>query len=462
MTYTIDFLKEVQDYINGYRGLSIAELTRLVREKFDIDMSFLEIGALYFCKVPSSAEELLEGLEIGISGEEFKMLELITDELPPIYVCEECGRYYHTEVTPFEYRGDLFCPSCYEEYFRECEECGAFVHESDISEDAHGYYYCPDCAYEYLLYCDECGEYHHKDDVVFDAFNNYMCRNCFENYFYVCNDCGGFVHHTDVYWNDDMPYCEECYNNITYIHEYGYKPYPIFHGEGNRLLGVELEVDEGGYNQDVAREVIDILGDDFVYCKYDGSLRDGFEIVSHPATLEYHSQVDWGGVLDYLRNEGYESHDAETCGLHVHMNRKGFGDTEEEQELGISKVLFFIERHWDKVVKFSRRTQSQLNEWASRYLGSSPEHPEDVLEYAKNDLSRYRAVNLCPRHTIEIRVFRGSLVYETLMATLQFCDLLYDIAELSLEAVMDITWNEFKEMGSKYKEFSNYLERRGL
>lgn len=462
MVYTIDFLKEVQDYIDGYRDLSIAEITKLVIEKFDTDITFTEVGILYSLKVPSSVEELLEGLKTGISRGELKMLELITDKLPPIYECEECGYCYHTEATPFEYGGSLFCPSCYENSFRECYECGTPIHEDDSIIDAYRDHYCPDCADMHLLYCDDCGEYHRRDNMIFDSSGDFMCQDCFESYFYICNDCGEFVHHTSVYWNDDTAYCGECHQDNSYIRNYSYKPAPIFHGEGNRFLGIELEVDRGGYDHNVAREVIDILGDDFVYCKYDGSLDDGFEIVSHPATLEYHSQVDWGGVFAYLRGEGYESHDAGTCGLHIHMNRKGFGDTDEEQELGISKILFFIERHWDKVVKFSRRTQSQLDEWAARYLSDTPEHPEDVLDYAKNDMSRYRAVNLCPCHTIEIRVFRGSLVYETFVATLQFCDLLYDIAELSLEEVMDITWNEFKEMGSKYKEFTSYLERRGL
>jgi len=461
MVYTIDFLREIQDYIDDHNDLSKAELTQLIKERFDIDITPMVVEALCYYEIPSSKEELLKKLELGLSRGELKMLELITEELPPIYKCVECGRYYHKEATPVEYRGSLFCPSCYETYFRECEECGTLIHEQDATIDASGRYYCSNCADEHLLYCEECGEYYHRDDMIFDNSGDFMCQDCFRS-FYICDDCGNFVHHTCVYWNDGTPYCEECYPNNSYIHEYGYKPYPIFHGEGNQFLGVELEVDRGGYSQNVAREVIDILGDDFVYCKNDGSLDDGFEIVSHPATLEYHSQVDWECVLNYLINEGYESHDAGTCGLHVHMNRKGFGNTEEEQELGISKVLFFIERHWDNVVKFSRRTPSQLDEWAARYLCSSPEHPEDVLEYAKNDMSRYRAVNLCPRHTIEIRIFRGSLVYETFMAALQFCDLLYDISELSLEEVMNITWNEFKEMGSQYKEFTSYLERRGL
>ncbi len=28
-----------------------------------------------------------------------------------------------------------------------------------------------------------------------------------------------------------------------------------------------------------------------IYCKHDGSLDEGFEIVSHPATLEYHTKT---------------------------------------------------------------------------------------------------------------------------------------------------------------------------
>ena len=462
MVYTIDFLREVQDYIDGYRDLPIAEITQLVREEFDIDIAIDEVEPLYFRKIPSSVEELLEGLRFGISREELKILELIIEKLPPIYKCEECGYYYHTEVTPFEYGGNLFCPSCFENSFIECYECGTLIHENDSTRDAHLHNQDNNDPNVHLLYCEHCGEYYRRDDMIFDASGNYMCQDCFEAQFYLCDDCGGFVHHTYAYLIDGMQYCEECYDNYGVIHEYNYKPSPNFYGLGERYLGIELEVDSGGYKQDVAMEVINILGDDFVYCKYDGSLDDGFEIVSHPATLEYHSQSTWERALQYLRDEGYESHDAETCGLHVHMNREGFGETEEEQELGISKVLFFIERHWDKVVKFSRRTPSQLDKWASRYLSGDPEHPEDILDYAKNDISRYRCVNLCNYSTVEIRVFRGSLIYETFMATLQFCELLYDVAELPLEDVMSLTWNEFKEMGSKYKEFTSYLERRGL
>ena len=33
------------------------------------------------------------------------------------------------------------------------------------------------------------------------------------------------------------------------IHDYYYKPEPIFYGDGPRYLGVELELDDGGENE---------------------------------------------------------------------------------------------------------------------------------------------------------------------------------------------------------------------
>lgn len=39
-------------------------------------------------------------------------------------------------------------------------------------------------------------------------------------------------------------------------------------------------------------------GEERLYCKHDGSLDDGFEMVTHPMTLEYHMQkMPWKGVL---------------------------------------------------------------------------------------------------------------------------------------------------------------------
>ena len=42
------------------------------------------------------------------------------------------------------------------------------------------------------------------------------------------------------------------------IHDYNYKPEPIFYGDSNRYFGVELEIDDGGKDSDNADELLRI------------------------------------------------------------------------------------------------------------------------------------------------------------------------------------------------------------
>lgn len=90
---------------------------------------------------------------------------------------------------------------------------------------------------------------------------------------------------------------------------------------------------------------------------------------------------------------GYLSHQAGTCGLHVHVSRKAFGDTYDAQDSAIARVLFFVECHWRELLRFSRRTQRQMDQWAARY--GYRDQPHEMLEHIKKGSgSRYTCVNL--------------------------------------------------------------------
>ena len=103
---------------------------------------------------------------------------------------------------------------------------------------------------------------------------------------------------------------------------------------------------------------------DRLYIKHDGSLDEGFELVTHPMSLSYHcKEMPWQAMLDTLVDMGYRSHQTGTCGLHCHVNRDAFGET----EAAIARILFFVERNWTELLNFSRRTMRQLERWASRY-----------------------------------------------------------------------------------------------
>ena len=88
-------------------------------------------------------------------------------------------------------------------------------------------------------------------------------------------------------------------------------PHLFFYGNEKRYFGVELEVDESGKDNDNAATLKSIANthEENIYIKSDGSLEDGFEIVSHPMTLEYHTEeMNWKALLWEAVSMGYRSH----------------------------------------------------------------------------------------------------------------------------------------------------------
>lgn len=199
------------------------------------------------------------------------------------------------------------------------------------------------------------------------------------------------------------------------------------------------------------------------YCKHDGSLEEGFEIVTHPMSLDYHlTKMPWAEVCRKAVSLGYLSHQAGTCGLHVHVSRAAFGDTPEKQDAVIARILYFFEKHWEELLKFSRRTPAQLDRWAARY--GYQDQPKDILEHAKDDrhASRYTCVNLTNADTIEFRIFRGTLRVNTILATLQLLDRICDVAlALSDDILKEMSWTTFVA-GCEAPELVQYLKERRL
>lgn len=132
-----------------------------------------------------------------------------------------------------------------------------------------------------------------------------------------------------------------CYTRMeraNAIQDYYYKPASNFFRNGPRFFGVELEIDEAGESDRSAWELLSIAnskGEKKLYCKHDGSLSDGFELVTHSMSLSYHmEQMPWERLLRRAVELGYTSHQAGSCGLHVHVSRAAFSSTEAEQDIG--------------------------------------------------------------------------------------------------------------------------------
>ena len=77
-------------------------------------------------------------------------------------------------------------------------------------------------------------------------------------------------------------------------------------------------------------------------------------------------------------------------------------------------------------------------------------------------ITAYTSVNLTNKNTIEFRIFRGTLKYNTLIATLQLLDRICDVALfMSDEELKAMSWTTFVS-GCTQPELVQYLKERRL
>lgn len=108
-------------------------------------------------------------------------------------------------------------------------------------------------------------------------------------------------------------------------------------------------MDCGGKDDDNASKLKEIANarHDHIYIKSDGSIDDGFEIVSHPMTLDYHQHdMDWEAVLHEAIKMGYRSHQTSTCGLHIHVNSLYYQRFSKVRQGSLRILGFPIAIHW--------------------------------------------------------------------------------------------------------------------
>lgn len=350
-----------------------------------------------------------------------------------------------------------------------CNECGRNLGGETVIEFEENIY-CEECLNDLSVVCQCCGDRIWRDSAEGDSLT-VLCERCYNNYYCHCQRCGQLISNEDLYYmddEDDYGYCYDCYQNMISnpIKNYSYKPEPIFYGNGKIFYGIELEIDGGNEDSSNAQKLLDYVNqdNDYIYAKHDGSLSNGFELVTHPMTLEYHlKEVDYSGLFERAVAMGYRSHQTQTCGLHCHVNRTAFGNTYEEQEEVIARIVFFVENHWNELLKFSRRTEYTMNRWASRY-GISESTQETYQKAKSKHLGRYTAVNIeTNQPTLELRLFRGTLRHQTFVATLQLvdeiCNTCLNMDDEELEA---LSWSSFV-LGIKGKpELIEYLKSKRL
>lgn len=307
-----------------------------------------------------------------------------------------------------------------------------------------------------------------------------LCNECFNRHFR-CTGCNRLILEDEDYEGNSnrhihnhSDYCSSCYERET-----GNKLHPILsyhefnawklYGEASEIhYGFELEVEniEGNIlNDEAANRVMQIMKDK-VTCAHDGSIEDGFEIISHPMTYTYMMSIkhELKEMMEYLSSKGFGSHNPGTCGLHFHISRKGLKTNVNSEDETISNILMLFENYKDELTTFSRRRVDDLERWA-QFLSTykNIKNNEVIsLDYIKkekdNRRTRYMALNLTNSKTIEMRLFRGTLNFDTFIATLQLVNNIVTYSKTH-SSISGCTWLQLIGNNSKIKE---YNKARGI
>lgn len=161
-------------------------------------------------------------------------------------------------------------------------------------------------------------------------------------------------------------------------------------------IGLELEM-ELAYGRGSAEDVLAAhRTPSWCHVVYDGSLDNGIEVVSKPFTWD-EWMAEWSNVRTFLRKMrglGFRSYSNSNCGIHTHISRAALSPG------ALSNIINLIYRDPKWSVKLARRTSS--------YASFDPD-VELPRKHSTRGRQKYQAVNTCPLHTVELRMWRGTL-----------------------------------------------------
>tara|TARA_R110002020_G_scaffold296628_2_gene512210 strand:- start:338 stop:1264 length:927 start_codon:yes stop_codon:yes gene_type:complete len=287
-----------------------------------------------------------------------------------------------------------------------------------------------------------------------------------------------------------MTYCRSCYENRERaIHSYTHEPHPLNFWSYNKKGGLtlshnpssknrmdrvfygfenEVEVRDGCDKEDIAYEIKG--SEKFVYCKEDGSLNNGFEIVSHPLSFEAFNHLDWEDIFLQYRGE-LRGYGPETTGMHVHMSKNAFTDN---HLLKFMSMIYEYKTFTHFIAQ--RPLASAYNQWARFKAGTLERVKHDMAKDIKSRKQsksgvftssmrwgeKYSPVNISKRNTVEVRIFKANLEEVSFRKNVEFCDALYHFTYktphygLKLNTFIDHIRDESK----RYPNLNKFLDDR--
>ena len=306
---------------------------------------------------------------------------------------------------------------------------------------------CDDISEYKIASCYNCSHLSYSDDQQYVYGGDYACAPCITNYYFE-DDNGDYIHEDDREDEDDE-YHEDSYGKYNYdacvinaMRNMGYVSKWINGGmrmpsddKDEMLLGLEAEWeirDEDDMYDLVEDMHTQMRG--FAIVKHDGSLDNGGEIVTIPATLKS-QKYRWTQFCESKTNftNRCKAWHTSTCGTHIHVDRRAVTPLE------IGKLLLFVNGNHNSsfITAFAGRG---ITQWCKRYA----KNIKDGLERT----DKYESINTGKPNTIEFRMFRGNLSKSGIMRNLEFVHSLVRFVkqspyDIDTDSLIDLRYENF-------------------
>ena len=341
------------------------------------------------------------------------------------------------------------CSDC----VRICERCNDTGTSDDAFSEIDGReMWCEHCTMNNANYCVRCEEYTSEGTCYIYDRSDYWCEFCTQDQASYCDDC-------DNYYADG---CMDCSQEPPAIHDYSYRPDLIFHttNKDERLyFGMEIELECRNGRYDPAEYAGRLEDYDLAYLKSDGSLSDGFEIVTHPMTHDFfkNEATEFWDTLAGLRNQ-YKvmTWGTQTAGIHIHISRTGFkGGPHMHRFLNLvysnedlySTVAGRNSNRWAKFDDVMTNTRT-TDEEGNRSWKEHRSFRNKIVDGRNTD--RYSAVNTQNRDTLELRIFKSTTKPERIKGYM-------DLAHASVEYTRHLTLQQVKDGALSRDAFITYV-----
>ena len=306
-------------------------------------------------------------------------------------------------------------------------------------------------------HCQDCHSLEYQDEMRL-AYEDYLvCQVCCDDNYTYSEYRDTYVHYDDAddhdEWHDEegdegvLPYDYNVMRDLIHTTAPNERVLP-----DTAYYGVELEVEKrSSATEDTASGVLGNFEYDeckFALLKSDGSLSNGFEIVSCPGTINAH-RLYWEKFFKGSHIKDLKGWSTDTAGMHIHISRSAL------RQLDVGKILVFIN---------DTKNESFVNHIAGRNAESwAKKSPKKIMDCVESS-EKYSAVNTSHRNTIELRIFKSNLSKLGFFRVLEFVDaLVHFVKQTSISKLQYADFLEYMEqpnIRSQYPVFYGWLTRK--